>query len=107
AFCSYVGETHVKSLPAPIPLKRHPNRVRRAVRGAVEDGFNVVAVGVEQKSGIITRMIRAIAGGAVVFAAGIEATLIKSVHHVFARRLKGEVRAARVSPLRRWAVGGG
>ena len=50
-------------------LERDLHRSRAAFRFAVEDGFDIVAVGVEDEGGVVAGVIRAFAGGAVVLAA--------------------------------------
>ena len=87
--------------------ERDLHRRRAALRCAVEHGLDVVAVGVQQKGGVVAGVvIGPLARLAVVDAAALETGRVESVDHGAIPCLEGEMMASRQLSGRRLAVGG-
>ncbi|MND72452.1 hypothetical protein D3C80_640020 [compost metagenome] len=75
-------------------LKPNLHRFRTACCLAVIHSFDIVAVRVEDKGGVVAGVIDPLAGGAVVLAAVGEGRLVEAIHHGPVLCLEGEVMAA-------------
>ena len=73
---------------------------------AMIDRLDIVPVGVEQESGVIARMIGALAGRAIVASACCKARFVKGLDHRAIGRLEGKVMASGELAERRRAVCG-
>jgi hypothetical protein len=65
-----------------------------AFAGAVEHGFDIVAIGVDHEGGVIAGVVVALAGGAIVFAASSDGGPMEGFHHGAIPGLEGEVDVA-------------
>jgi len=99
------GEARITGVPY-FFLKPDHHRFRTALCLAVIHRFDIIAVRVEHKGGVVAGMIMALTGGAVVLAAVGQRRLIEARHHGVVLRLKGEMMAAGQYAERRRAVDG-
>lgn len=69
--------------------------------------FDIIAILVEDKYGVVAGVIIALTGGAVILATMGQRGLIKAIHHGAVLRLKGEVMATGQYPQRGGAIDSG
>src|SRR5690606_29793590 len=75
----------------PAPRRARPRAVSARFAVVVPDRFDVVAVGVVDERGVVARPVVAIAGAAVVSAAGVERRAVKRLDLLAALRFERDV----------------